>query len=103
MKLNLLMCFFFSFFAFEKPLKDFSFYSCILLTLWFRYLQIRIKENCMYFSSQRFFKTPHQTPKFQEKSKKNKFSNDLQTGISNIFPLVSTMGLSYGATKLSKQ
>ena len=78
MELNLLMIFF-SFFAFKKPVKDFSFYSPILLTIQFRYLQICIKENCMYFSSQRFFKTPHKTPKFQEKSNKNEFSNDLQT------------------------
>ena len=62
MKLNLFM-FFFK--IFEKPLKDFLFYSPIILTLWFRYLQTRIKESCMYLSSQLFFKTPHET---QEKS-----------------------------------
>ena len=42
-------------------------YFPILLTLWFRYLKIYIKENCMYLSSQLFFKTPHITRKFQEK------------------------------------
>ena len=40
--------FFFFFFVFETPLKDFPFYSPIPLTLWFRYLQTRIKETCMY-------------------------------------------------------
>ena len=52
-------CFFFCFF-FEKPLKCFPFYSPIL--------QKRIKESCMYLSSQLFFETPNKTPKFQEKS-----------------------------------
>ena len=33
----------------------------------------------MYRSSQRFFKTPHKTLKFQEKPKKNAFSSDLQS------------------------
>ena len=42
-KLNLLMFFFF--FVFETPLKDFPFYSTILLTLWFRYLQTCMKET----------------------------------------------------------
>ena len=66
MKFNLFMCFFF-FFVFETPLNDFPFYSPILLTLWFRYLQTRIKESRMYLSSQLFFKTPNKTLKFQEK------------------------------------
>ena len=43
--------FFFSFFIsfFEKPFKNFPFYSTIfVLFLWFRYLQKRIKESYMY-------------------------------------------------------
>ena len=69
---------FFFFFIFETPLKDFSFYSLILLTLWFRYLQTHIKDSYIYLSSQFFFKTPNRTRKFQEKFKKNAFANDLQ-------------------------
>ena len=75
MKLNLFMFFVF----FEKPLKDFRLDSPILLTLWFRYLQTRIKESCVYISSQIFFEITHKTLKFQEKSKKNTFSSDLET------------------------
>ena len=48
MKLNLSTCFFFLF----------PFYSLIILTLWFRYLQTQIKESCMYFCGQPFFKLP---------------------------------------------
>ena len=70
---------FFCLFVFETPLKDFPFYSSITLTFWFGYLQTCIKENSMYFSSQLFFKTPHETLKFQEKSKLNAFSSNLQT------------------------
>ena len=64
------------------PLKDSYLkdsYFPILLTLWFRYLKIYVKENCMHFSSQLFFKTLHITLKFQEKSKKNAFASNLQT------------------------
>ena len=78
-KLNFIHLFFFFFFVLEIPLRDFPFYSSVLLTLWFRYLQTRIKESCMYLSSQIFYKTPHETLKFLEKSKKNTFSSDLQT------------------------
>ena len=59
-KLNLFMCFFF---FFLKPWK--IFHSINLLFLLFS--QVQIKESCMYLSSQRFFKTPHKTIKFQEK------------------------------------
>ena len=45
MKLNLFM--FFCLFVFETPLQDFPFYLPILLTLWFRDLQTRIKETCI--------------------------------------------------------
>ena len=48
MKLNLELSYetqslhvFFFFFVFETALKDFPFYSPILLTIWFRYLQTR--------------------------------------------------------------
>ena len=54
------------FFCFEKSLKDFTLYSPILLTLWFSYLQIPIKESCMYVSCHSFFKTPHKSLKFQQ-------------------------------------
>ena len=76
MKLNLFMCLQLNpfFFVFETSLKDFPFCSPILLTLWFRYLQTRIKKTCMYA----------QTQKFPEKSKKNPFSSNLPTWISNI-------------------
>ena len=60
MKLNQLI-FFPSFFVFETPLKDFLYYSPIILTFWFRYLQTSIKESCLYLSSQLFFKTQHKT------------------------------------------
>ena len=66
------------FFVFETPMKDFRFDSSIILTLWFRYLQTDIKESCIYLSSQLFFKTLHETLKFQEESKKNAFASDLQ-------------------------
>ena len=59
MKLYLFMCFFF-FFVFGKPLKDFPFYSPILVTLWFRYLQTRIKESLRIFLVNFFFKIPRQ-------------------------------------------
>ena len=51
MKLNLFMCIF----LFEKPLKDFSPYSPILLTLWFTYLQTDIKQSCMNLSTRFFY------------------------------------------------
>ena len=76
MKLSL---FFFFFFVFETPLKDFPLYSPILLTLWFRYLQTRIEESGMYLSNQCFFKPPQKTLKFQGKSKENVYFSDLQT------------------------
>ena len=61
---SLHVCFFI--FIFELSLKDFPFYSPIILII-LRYLQTRIKESCMYLSAQLFFKTPHETPrKIQE-------------------------------------
>ena len=67
MKLNLFMvCFFF--FFFEKPLKDFhSIHLFFLLFLWFRYLQKRIKESCIFLAN---FSTklPKKPLKFPEKS-----------------------------------
>ena len=53
--------YFFVVVVFETHLKDFPFYSPIILTLWFRYLQTRTKKSCMYLSSQLFFKTSHET------------------------------------------
>ena len=70
MKLNLFIFFFFFFFVLETSLKDFPFYSPILLTLWFTYIQTRIKESYMHLSGQLYFKTPSRTKiprKFQEK------------------------------------
>ena len=89
---------FFFFFVFETPLKDFPFYSPILLTLWLGNLQTGIKEICMYLSSQPFFKTPHWTLKFQEKC-----VSQQSAGLHfKVFPLVSTMGPPHGAIELSK-
>ena len=65
--LNISSCVFFVFFVFETPLKDFLFYSPIIFTLWFRYLQTQIKESCMYLSHQLFFKTPYETLKIPRK------------------------------------
>ena len=59
--------FMYVFFCFLNTLERFSFHSSILLTLWFRYLQTRIKESCLYLSSQHLFKTPHETVNIQEK------------------------------------
>ena len=56
-----LHAFFFFFFVFETLLKDLPFYLHNLLTYWFKYLQTRIKESCMYLSCQLFFETPHET------------------------------------------
>ena len=67
-----LMCFFYETsraFFYETPLKGFAFYSPIILTLWFRYLETHIKEVCMYLSSQLYLKTPHETLKIQGKCK----------------------------------
>ena len=47
-------CIFFFFFLLGKPLKDFPFYSPILLILWFRYLQTCLNRSCMPLSSQLF-------------------------------------------------
>ena len=76
-KLNLFMCFC-SFFVFETPLKDFPFYSSILLTLWSKYYR---KESYMYLSSQLFFKTPNRTLKITRKIQENAFFSDLKTYI----------------------
>ena len=53
---------------FFKPWKIFhSIHLFFLLFLWFRYLQIHIKESCMYLSSQLFCKTRHKTLKIPRK------------------------------------
>ena len=49
---------FFLFFIFERPLKDCPFFSPLILTLWFPYLQIHIKESCVYLSHQLFQNSP---------------------------------------------
>ena len=69
---------FFSFLFLKHPLK--IFHSIHLFFLLFGLDTYKhIKDGCMYLFSQIFFKTPNRTRKFQEKSKKNAFSNDLQT------------------------
>ena len=80
MKLNLFMCFFGGFFVlFLKHLWK-IFYSIHLFLLLFGLDTYKhIREKYTYISSQLFFKTTHKTLKFQEKSKKNAFSSDLQT------------------------
>ena len=50
--------------------KDFPFYSLILITVWFRYLQTHMNESCMYLSCQLFFKTPHETLNSKGNSRK---------------------------------
>ena len=65
---------FFFVFVFETPLKDFLFFSPILVTLWFGCLQTHIKESCMYLYTQIFSQTPHETLKFQEKPRKKSIS-----------------------------
>ena len=74
---------YFSFFNSKPPANwvvhitmDFlTYYSCS----YYSSMQACIKESCMYLSRQLYFKTPYETLKFQEKSKKNAFSSDLQT------------------------
>ena len=90
MKLNLFLCFFIFLFL-KHPWKIFLSIH-LFLTLWFRYLQTLIKEKCMYLSSQLFFKTNHEILNFQQKSKKNAFSSDLQTQISKNFPFSAYHG-----------
>ena len=80
MKLNL--CVFFFFFVFETPLKDFQCFSPILLALWLRYLQTRVKESCMHLPSQRFFKTSHKTPHEIPRKVQEKCVFQQSTGIS---------------------
>ena len=87
---------FFFVFVFETPLKDFLFFSPILVTLWFRCLQIHIKESCMYLSTQNFSQTPHTFPNSKKNQGKKAFP-------SNLFPLLSTMGRTQGSTELSKE
>ena len=71
----------FFFFVFETHFKDCSFYSPILLILWFRYLQTCIEENCLYL------------PKCPKNSKKNPFSSNLQ---ASKFQKFSLQCLSWG-------
>ena len=66
-----------------------------------RYLQTHIKQSCMYLSVQLFFKTLHETLKFQEKSKKKIFFHQTRPKCQKIFPSVSLMGPPKRATKLS--
>ena len=76
MKLNFFVFLFL--FCFWNTLETVFHSILTILTLWFRYLQTRLQESCLYISSQLFFKIPHETLKFREKLKKNAFSTDLQ-------------------------
>ena len=65
MKLDLFMLFL------KKPSRIYySIHLFFLLFLWFRWLQKRKKESCMYLSSQLFLETLYKTLKFQEKSER---------------------------------
>ena len=103
MKINLFTVFFFVFsffcFVFETPLKDFPFYSPILLTLWFRYLQTHIKENCTHLPSQLFFRTLPETLNFQKNPRKMHFSAIYRHLNFKNF----SCSVYHGATELSKQ
>ena len=72
------MCFC-SFLFMKHPWK--IFHSILLFFLLFGLdaIQTRIKESCMYLSSQFFFKILHKTIKFQETSEKNVFFSGLQS------------------------
>ena len=126
MKLNLFMCFSFLFLFFETILKfsilfpySYShilililtltpFYSHILtpfyshlLTLCFRYLQTCIKESCKYLSCQVFSNLPIIHWNSQENPRMHFLV--IYRPKFQIFPSVSTLGPSQGATELSKQ
>ena len=91
-------------FVFEALLKDFLFYPPIILTVWFRHLQTRIKESCMYLSSQLFFKTPHETLKFKKKiQEKCIFRGSADLSFKNILFGPYHGGHPHGVTELSKQ
>ena len=65
MKLDLFMLFL------KKPSRIYySIHLFFLLFLWFRWLQKRKKESCMYLSSQLFLETSCKTLKLQEKSER---------------------------------
>ena len=73
-------------------------YSPILLTLWCRYLQLCIKESCMYLSSQLVFKTPHKALKIPTKKAQEKCISQQSADLNfkNIF-----FGVYHGATPQS--
>ena len=58
---------FFMIFVLGKLLRDFSFYSPIFVSLWFRYLQTCMDNSCIYLSSQLFFQSTHKTLKIPRK------------------------------------
>ena len=66
MKLDLFMFLFF----FKPSNICYSIHLLFLLYLWFRCLQKREKESCMYLSSQFFLETSCKTLKLQEKSER---------------------------------
>ena len=96
------LCVFFTLLFSKQPWTIFySFHLFFLLFALDTYKHI--KESYMYLSSQCFFKTPHKALNFQEKSKKQAFSSNLQRPKFHIFLSVSTIGPPQGATELSKQ
>ena len=75
-------CVFF-FFFWKNPWKIFR-YIHLLFLLFGWATQTRKKESCMYFSCQLFFKTPHETLKFQQKScfcRQKRYKQTLQNGL----------------------
>ena len=90
-------------------MKDFPLYSPILLTLWLKYLQTRMKASCMYLC-QLFFKVPRKTLKLQKKLlplqiKKYRSKHEkspLSTLYKVCFSSLSTLGISHGDSELSK-
>ena len=83
MKLNQYFHVFFFFFFLKNPWKIFR-YIHLLFLLFGWATQTRKKESCMYFPCQLFFKTPHETLKFQQKSchwRQKKYKQTWQNGV----------------------
>ena len=82
MKLNQYFHVLFVFFL-KNPWKIFR-YIHLLFLLFGWATQTRKKESCMYFPCQLFFKTPHETLKFQQKSchwRQKKYKQTWQNGV----------------------
>ena len=77
MKLNPFM--FFSFLVLKHPWKIFNMFHLFFLFFGLDTYKHAKKVNCMYLSSQRFFKTLEWNSKIPRKFKKNDLYSDLQT------------------------